>query len=300
MRKAIAALSLSLLALTGCLATPPDNPTVGAPDRTDRTFGTFTIEKVEQIAALLPDQIRSRGKLVVGSTFSTVPSAFRTTGGASPIGYEVNLLSAVGKVLDIKIEFIDIPPDQVLGGIGQTHDIALGSLPITAENLNHTAMLRHITVGGSFGVQSRNPKQIDVDHLCGWRIGVQDGTPEHAAVERLSDTCRSKGKSTPQVTTYQSLHSLVAGLTGEDVDVIHADSASFQYAIDFSVGAVVQIGAVRHSVPHGIAVGNDTELTHALQRATQHLMDDGTWRSISHSWGVRPSIVTKAELVTAG
>ena len=38
------------------------------------------------------------------------------------------------------------------------------------------------------------------------------------------------------------------------------------------------------------------ELTEAMQKAMQHLMDDGTWKAILDSWGVEDAALTTAEL----
>ena len=60
------------------------------------------------------------------------------------------------------------------------------------------------------------------------------------------------------------------------------------------------IGEVVDSAPQGIVVSRDNpELRDAVQKALQHLMDDGTWTAILAAWGVEDAALTTAEIHTA-
>lgn len=49
--------------------------------------------------------------------------------------------------------------------------------------------------------------------------------------------------------------------------------------------------------PQGIVVAKgDQELTDALAKAMQHLMDDGTWNKILSAWGSADAALSTAEV----
>ncbi|PIE99450.1 MAG: ABC transporter substrate-binding protein, partial [Propionibacterium sp.] len=167
MKKLLSALVIGALALTAC---------GGGESSTSGKQGGYdisSIAKVDEIADSLPDDIKSKGKIVVGMSADYAPAEFLDDDLKTPIGYDVEFGKAIGKVLGIEVSFENAQFDSILGAIGTKYDLGISSFTITEERLKAANMISYIEVGSSFGVAKGNPKGISVDELCGLAIGVQ-------------------------------------------------------------------------------------------------------------------------------
>ena len=60
-------------------------------------FDTSSIQKDDEIAALLPDSVTSDGTLTVGTDTSYAPAEFLAEDGKTPVGFDVDLSKAHGR-----------------------------------------------------------------------------------------------------------------------------------------------------------------------------------------------------------
>lgn len=104
----LAALTTVTMLVSSCSEPTVDN-TVTADD--GQTFdlspeqtGRIGTEKVDSIAALVPQQIRDRGTLRVTSNVgSTPPLGFYATDNATIVGSEVDIAHLIGDVLGLEV-----------------------------------------------------------------------------------------------------------------------------------------------------------------------------------------------------
>ena len=90
------ALAVTLTACGGQTAAPgaPESkPGESAPAAasTDRTFDTSGVQKVDEIAALVPAAVAERGTLLIGASADYAPAEFRADDLKTYIGYDVDL-----------------------------------------------------------------------------------------------------------------------------------------------------------------------------------------------------------------
>lgn len=299
MRKIAPFFLVGLLALTACGGTNAGSSSAGgsAPAGNDRTYDVSKIAKVDDIAKLLPEAVKTKGKLTIGASVDYAPAEFLAEDLKTPIGYDVDLGKALGKVLGVETEVVNAEFASILPAIGSKYDIGISSFTIKPERVKSANMIAYITVGSSFGVAKGNPKKLDADNVCGLTIGVQTGTSQHDEAEALAKKCKEAGKAEAKVLPYAKQSDVTTNLVGGKADLMYADSTVTQYAVKLTNGAVEELGGVRDSAPQGIVVAQkDTALTEVIQKALQHLMDDGTWKKIATNWGVESAIITKAEL----
>jgi len=298
MRRIVAAGLVAMLALTACGGGSSTTEGSASPSTDDLSYDVSGVQKVDEIAALLPERIASRGTLVIAAAPDYPPAEFRADDLQTAIGYDVDLGKALGRVLGVDTEVNAAEFASLLPGIGSTSDIGISSFTITPERTASYNMISYIMVGSSFAVQKDNPKDFDPDNLCGQTIGVQTGTYQEEELATMSDQCAADGKEAINVLSYGVQSDVTTNLIGGKVVAFYADSTVADYAVALTDGQLEVVGGVRDAAPQGIVVSaDDAQLTEAIQRAMQQLMDDGTWSAILGSWGVDESAGLKtAEL----
>lgn len=308
----LSALVIAALVLTGCsgggqprprcapITGPPwstSPPSAGCRVGIDLSYPGSHLEKVEDIAALLPDSITRRGRLRISSEIGGAPAAFQIMEQAAPVGYEIDLANALGRVLGVEIEIVPTAPEDMLNAVGRSSDVGISSLPITPARQREANLLTYITVGASFGSRASKRHQFDPDRLCGRRVGVPAASWYFDDATAKAAQCASAGQEALTVIPYRTTPDLLAAVLREEVDLSYADSSVTQYGVLLTSGAIAPVGSPRGVTPRAIVVSRDDPgLTEAIQRALQHLMDSEEWRIMATSWGVEGSIVTKAEV----
>jgi polar amino acid transport system substrate-binding protein len=286
------------LALSGCTNAAEAGPAdaAGATGAaTEPSFDVSGIEKVDEIAALLPGDFD--GTLTIGDNLQYAPAEFfGGPDGQTPTGYDVDLAKALGQVLGAEVEINHAEFASIIPAIGTQYDAGIASFSINPERIEQVDMIAYISAGSTFSVKAGNPEGLDPADLCGTTMGVQTGTVQDETVDGLSEECVVAGKEPIDVLRYGSQADVTTNVVGGKLDVMYADSPVGQYAAVQTEGQVEQLGDVTDAAPQGIAVAkDDPEMSAALQAAMQHLMDEGVWAEILDAWGVTGALET-AEL----
>ena len=295
MRRIVAAGLLAALTLTACGGQSTSSP---SSSETDLSYDVTAVQKDEAIAAMLPEEIRSEGVLVIGAAIDYAPAEFRADDLQTAIGYDVDMGKALGKVLGVETEVSAAEFASLLPGMGSKYDIGISSFTITEERMANYNMISYIMVGSSYAVQKGNPKGFNPDDVCGQMIGVQTGTYQETELEGFSKQCTDGGKEAIEILSYGVQSDVTTNLAGGKIAAFYADSTVADYSVALTNDQLEVIGGVRDAAPQGIVVSKDSqELTQAVQGAMQKLMDDGVWVEILASWGVsEDAALTKAEL----
>lgn len=260
-------------------------------------YDVSSVQKVDEIANLLPQAIKDKGKLTIGASTDYAPAEFRSDDLNTPIGYDVDLGKAIGKVLGVEATVEHGQFDSLLPGIGSKYDLGISSFTITEERTASYNMVAYISVGSSYAVKRGNPQSFDPADVCGKAIAVQTGTWQETELSRLSGECTATGKSAIEVLSYAKQSDATTNVAGGKAVAFFADSTVSSYAAKLSDGGLEVVGDVIDSAPQGIVVAQqDKELTAAVQKAVQHLMDDGTWKKILAEWGNESAALDKATL----
>lgn len=309
MRRFLAVGLLATLTLSACgqAGDTPQEPGSGtessasAPtDSTDRTFDVSGVTKVDDIAALLPEEVASKGTLIVGASTDYAPAEFRADDLKTAIGYDVDLSKALGNVLGLEAEVQDAEFASLIPAIGSKFDVGISSFTIRPDRLEAVNMISYINVGSSYAVKAGNPDVFDPEDVCGKSIAVQTGTDQETALGDFSTACTDAGDDAIDILSYARQSDATTNVVGGKAAAFYADSPVAGYASALTGGQLEVVGGVRDSAPQGIVVAkDDAALTDAMQQAMQHLMDDGTWEAILDAWGVEGALTT-AELNPQG
>lgn len=288
MRRLIAVGIAAALALTGCSSNDdPDSPDGTAGGAVDRSYDVSTVEQVDEIAAMVPDDLVSDGKLIVGAAIDYAPAEFRADDLQTAIGYDMDLARALGNVMGLETEIGAAEFANLLGGMGSQYDIGISSFTVTEERMASYNMIAYIEVGTSYAVQTGNPGDFDPESPCGTTIAVQTGTSQELELRDITAECEANGEEAVEILSYGSQSDVTTNVAGGKADAMMADSTVADYAVALANDQLEVIGGVYDSYPQGIVVPQDNpELTEAVQAAMQHLMDEGIWEDILESWGI--------------
>jgi len=256
-----------------------------------------TVAKDDALAALVPADVKTDGKILVGQDQSYPPNEFQDNGKAA--GFDVDLGTAIGQVLGVQMEFQNASFDGIIPGIGsKKYEMAMSSFSITSERLQTVDMISYYKAGTSLGVLKGNPDGIKVDDLCGKKVAVQKGTTQVEDLDKKNAACTGGGKPAIEITQLQAQTDVNLALTAKRVQAELADSPVIDYAVKQTNGALEVVGEPYDTAPYGIVLGkNSGDYGKAVQGAVQKLIDSGAYKKILDKWGLSSAgAVTKSEI----
>ena len=185
----------------------------------------------------------------------------------------------------------------IIPALGTKFDVGISSFTITSEREAQTNLISYVEVGSAYGVAAGNPKNFDPTNPCGATIGVQTGTAQEEYATKLSDQCVADGLDTITIMPHEQQTDITTKVTGGQYDATLADSTVIGYTATLSGGKIEQVGDVVESAPQGVAVNkDDAQLTEAVQKAMQYLMDNGYLEDILDTYGAKEAALKTAEL----
>ncbi|WP_193509042.1 ABC transporter substrate-binding protein [Cryobacterium sp. BB736] len=281
----------SALLLTGCV----DN---SAPP-TDNNAAPGAEIQVDQAAeALLPDEIREAGKLMIGMDIGYAPNEFKKEDGSAD-GWAVELGNAMAAKLGLTTEYQQSAFDRIIPAVnGGTFDIGYSSFTDTAEREQSVDFVNYYNAGVQWAQQIG--KAVDPDNACGLTVSVQATTYEETEeLPAKSAACEAAGKEPINILKFESQDEATNALALGRADAMSADSPITQYAVAQVSDKIELAGDAFEVAPYGIAVKKGSELAAALQAALQSLVDDGTYMDILTKWGVQDGAIDEITINAA-
>ncbi|MFD7902642.1 ABC transporter substrate-binding protein [Kitasatospora sp. NPDC059722] len=248
------------------------------------------------LAALVPADVKSAGKIVVATDASYAPNEFKDDKG-NIVGMDVDLATAIAKKLGLSADVQNATFDSIIPGItGKKYTLSMSSFTDTKEREATVDMVTYFNAGTGAAVKKGNPDKVDPKDLCGKKVAVQTGTTQADSIkDTINPACVKAGKPTvPNDGDKFDLQTDVtqALVSGRD-QVMLADSPVVDYAIKQTNGQLEKVGDVTDTAPYGVVLAKGSDLTKAVQGAVQSLMADGTYKSILEKWGVQAGAIDK-------
>ncbi|MEV7025823.1 ABC transporter substrate-binding protein [Kitasatospora sp. NPDC093558] len=249
------------------------------------------------LAALVPADVKSAGKIVVATDASYAPNEFKDDKG-NIVGMDVDLATAIAKKLGLGVDVQNATFDSIIPGItGKKYTLSMSSFTDTKEREATVDMVTYFSAGTGAAVKKGNPEKIDPKDLCGKKVAVQTGTTQADSIkDTINPACVKAGKPTvPNDGDKFDLQTDVtqALVSGRD-QIMLADSPVVDYAIKQTNGQLEKVGDVTDTAPYGVVLAKGSDLTKAVQGAVQSLMADGTYKSILEKWGVQAGAIDKS------
>lgn len=246
----------------------------------------------EAAAALLPEEIKTAGKLVIGTDPTYAPNEYKDANG-KPIGWEVELMDAIAAKLGVTTEYQVAKFDNIIPGItGGKYDAGLSSFFDTKEREKVVDMVNYYTAGIQWAAKAG--KTVDPNNACGLTIAAQNATTEILDdLPAKNEACVAAGKPAIKVLGYDTQDDATNAVILGRADALTADAPVTNYAIKQTDGKLMQAGEEYDKFLYGLPVAKTSgTLKDALQKALTGLQQDGTYSAIIDKWGVSSGMIS--------
>lgn len=279
-------LAMSVGVLSGC----QNNPTA--------TQTTASAGPISELAAKVPDKIRSEGVLDVGIDPNYPPMEYLQRGEA--IGADLDIMRAIGVKLGLDIAFAEDAYALLVPGVAAGRfDAAISALTVDENDLQNANMVTYFMSGSQLAVRPPAKKRFGPKNLCKRKITVLDGSVQYAQLVERSANCVENQKQPISIITYQSQEPATQAVINGKAYGTLADSAVIQRAVALSDGALVTNGKRFDVAPYGIAVARQRkQLAVAIQEALKAMIEDGTYQRILDEWNVSEGAIENPKILT--
>ncbi|NLE81208.1 MAG: ABC transporter substrate-binding protein [Rhodococcus sp.] len=289
-RAVLALTGVGAVLLAGCTT---NTEGTGPPSGDD--YVEVHVEKVDAIAAQLPQKNQASGKLVVGVNVPYAPNEFKNPSGEI-IGFDVDLLNAVGDVLGVTPEYHEADFARIIPAVrAGTYDMGMSSFTDTKEREESVDFVTYFSAGIQWAQQSGG--SVDPNNACGLRVSVQTTTiSDLEDVPSKSAACVAAGQSPIEILKFESQDAAANAVALGRVDAMSADSPVTAFAVGRSDGTLEAAGPILDAAPYGWPIAKGSPLGPVLQQALQHLIDDGTYQTIAENWGVEVGVIETSQI----
>ena len=251
---------------------------------------------------LLPADLRASGTLQVGTDASYAPASSFAQDGRTIIGFEPDLLAAVGRVLGMDVELQPLPFDTLLDDVETGRiDIAMSAMTDTPGRQVSADFVNYFSAGTSILVRRGNPEGVlELGDLCGSTVAVERGTVQVDLLSRAQARCEDRPVVVHELP--DNAQALLELRTGRAVAVLSDSPPAAELANGVRTRAHFQLASDTQYEPglYGAAVGKDRpRLRDALHGAFERLMASGEYDRILREWQVERGAVRSPSINAA-
>ncbi|GLF94600.1 ABC transporter substrate-binding protein [Streptomyces yaizuensis] len=294
------------LLLTGC-GDQTEKKSSGGGNTTDASASAGTGNKLN---AMLPQNIRDKGVVRVGSDIAYPPVEFKDDSGKT-VGIDPDIAAALGKELGVTFEFENGTFDTLITGLrSKRYDIAMSAMTDTRDRQNGidsetgkkvgegVDFVDYFTAGVSIYTKKGDDQGIKSwSDLCGKKIAVQRGTVSEDLAKAENKKCGDKGSI--KIEAFDTDLEAQTRLRAGGADAGSADFPVAAYTVKKSGGGkdFQLVGEQVEAAPYGIAIAKDnTQLRDAIKAALAEIITNGEYKKVVDKWGVAEGAVTEAKV----
>ncbi|GAB2962588.1 ABC transporter substrate-binding protein [Streptomyces heilongjiangensis] len=267
----------------------------------------ITTDKVDSIAAEVPEKIRKRGTLeIVDSSGSAAPLTFFATDNKTVIGVEPDIASLVADVLGLKLHINTVSWENIFVGLDSAkYDVGFSNITVTEERKEKYdfATYREDNLGfeakkGS-GLKITGPEDV-----AGRTVAVGSGTNQEKLLIEWSRENEKAGRKPVDITYYQNDSDTYLALQSGRIDLYLGPNPTAAYhAATTGKTEVVGTYSGAGSTLQGLIAATtkkDSGLAEPLADALNHVIDNGTYAKVLERWGLSDEAVTQSEINPPG
>ena len=284
-RLALAVVGAAVLALGAAACGPASAPTATP----------AVAPSVDQgLRAALPAAIRSRGELRVGTDASYPPMSSFGPDGRTVVGIEPDLGAQIGRILGVRITFVDTDFGALLTKVQDGDlDLAMSAITDTPQRGKAVDFVNYFVAGTAIVVQRGNPAGInDMRDLCGKAVAVESDTVQVDLLARSQRNCDDRPII---VSTYATNSDALLRLrTGRAAAVLNDLPPAVLLTTDVKTRSQYQLASTTQyePAPYGIAVAKgEPGLRDAVQGALQQALASGAYGRALNRWNVHTGAV---------
>ncbi|MDH6629462.1 polar amino acid transport system substrate-binding protein [Streptomyces sp. LBL] len=304
----------SRLGAVGAIAVAGALLLTGCGDQTkDKNSDSSAAASSAPLADKLPQAIRDKGVVKVGSDIAYAPVEFKDKSG-NVAGLDPELGAAMGKQLGVTFQFENGTFDALLTGLrSNRYDIAMSAMtdnknrqegvdPDTGKKVGEGVdFVDYLTAGVSIYTRKGDTGGITTwSDLCGKKLAVERGTVSEDLAKSETKKCTGGKKIT--IEAFDDDQQAQTRLRSGGADAASSDFPVAAYAVKTSGGGkdFQIVGDQVEAAPYGIAVSKeDVQLRDALQAAMNAVIKNGEYQKILDKWGAEDGAV-KESVVNGG
>ncbi|MET8828690.1 transporter substrate-binding domain-containing protein [Streptomyces sp. NPDC004610] len=271
------------------------------------------VAEVPSISTLLPDAVKKKGTLVVGS--GILPS------GSAPLGYigddqktltgsEPDLARLIAAVLGLEPEISPSTWENMFIGLdGGKVDVAISNVTVTEERKQKYEFASYRNDDLAFETAENSDWSFDGDYraLAGKTVSVGAGTNQEKILLEWKDKLAEDGEDLT-VKYYQESNSLYLALSSGKIDAYLGPNPSIAYHTTQTAdtpqatrvaGTFSGAGETLQGLIAATAK-KDSGLAEPLAAAINHLIDNGQYEQWLTAWNLSSEAVEKSEIDPPG
>lgn len=285
--------AVAMLGLAGCSQSSPE----AAPEASSAEAGGTTAELNEDAAAMVPQEIADAGVLQVATTIGMAPLNYPDEATGELVGFNVDIMKEIGAVLGLDIEMQGVTLDQIIPGIqAGRYDVTASNMAVTEERRKVLDFVQYYFASSSLATASGNPEQLTPDNLCGFAVGVSNGSFQQTEVmPAKSEACEQAGKPPVDVQSFPDQLKATLALDSGRLDAVAGDTPILLYAANLNDRIEVTDKLTDGSI---VAIGmeNDSPMVEAIATAMNQLIESGIYEETLEQYGIADLGIDHAEI----
>ena len=271
MKKRILSVLLAAVCVLGLTACGEKKAEAPAADTSSSDAGAASASSDIDISGV---KLLSDGVLSVGCEVGYPPFEDFAEDGTTPIGYDIDIISAVAEKLGLKVNIINTAWDGIFAGIGKNYDVTCSAVTITPERqetmLFSTPYISNYQAVVLMADDDREVSSfLDLDGLS---IALQKETTS----DILMSDYKSTGTIDIQIVADEKVTSCFTQLQNGEVDAVVVDSTVADGVLNSSDDFKIVFEDTEEPEEFGIAMGKDnTALQTAINQALKELDEEG-------------------------
>lgn len=255
----------------------------------------------DDLAAMLPEEIRERGYLTAVTDASQPPYEFIDDSGEI-VGMDPEIGQAIAEVLGLELEIETTDFGGVIPAVtSKRYDMSLIAMFDTPERQEQVDFVDYYIDGDQVIVPAGNPNDIaSIDDFCGLTISTLQGSVMFDLLEDHQPEC---GDDPMEITVAATTAEQLLWLSTGRADATIANGTVTQYTIDNREAEGIEVVPgelyVRNYYGYGFRK-DDTDLRDAVEAALNVLIEDGTYEEIVTKWGGTPDNLIPEAIVNGG
>jgi polar amino acid transport system substrate-binding protein len=211
------------------------------------------------------------------------PMESKTTAG-KPVGFDIDMANAIGKLWKVKANFVETGFTGLLPGLAAKRcTLVISGIFVTPDRVKTFPAVPYMKSHRALVVQAGNPKRINgPNNLSGKTVAVQAGTKYEEYLKTLNDQFKAAGRAQFTLQSYPGDTDAVGQLIVGRADAVMTQDTSGAYQKKQNPGKL----AIAYLFPEFDSFGiyyrkGETKLGNALKSAIKTLKKKGTLRKIA-------------------
>ena len=215
--------------------------------------------------------------LKVGTEVTFPPFEFREQGSREITGFDMDLIRAIGKKLDMQVEILDMDFEALIPAVKRGNlNLVIAGMTITKDRQKIVDMSDpYYTSGLVIVVGKGNTAVQKPEDLKGRAVAVQIGTTGEAKAKQLAGE---------KVLGFKTNEEVFNALKEKTIEAIIIDKPVAQYFINKHHPDAVIAGAAFEKEAYGIVMRRHGELTPKINKALAELKNSGEYDRIYEKW----------------